>query len=107
MGAERGRTAWRLLDDAAERKEDVILVWRLDRAFRSVRERPANTPADLRHCGVGLRLDQRPWLNTTSPFGEALYYITVAFLSVPSSSPRSRRCPGCWRSSPLANQTVC
>lgn len=37
MGAERGRTAWRrLLDDTAKRKTDGILVWRLDRAVRSV-----------------------------------------------------------------------
>ncbi len=73
------RTAWRrLLDDAARRKIDLLLVWRLDRAFRSVRE-AANTLADLRHWGVGLRSYQEPWLDTTSPFGEALYYITVAY----------------------------
>ena len=75
----RGRTAWRrLLDDAAKRRVDLLLVWRLDRAFRSVRE-AANTLADLRHWGVGLRSYQEPWLDTTSPFGEALYYITVAY----------------------------
>ena len=28
---------------------------------------------------VGLRSYQEPWLDTTSPFGEALYYITVAY----------------------------
>jgi len=33
----RGRTAWRrLLADAARRRVDLILVWKLDRAFRSV-----------------------------------------------------------------------
>jgi len=33
----RGRVAWReLLDQAANRRADVILVWKLDRAFRSV-----------------------------------------------------------------------
>ncbi len=75
----RRRTAWkRLLLDASRRKIDLVLVWRLDRAFRSVRE-AANTLADLRHWGVGLRSYQEPWLDTTSPFGEALYYITVAY----------------------------
>ena len=75
----RRRTAWRrLLGDAAKRRVDLLLVWRLDRAFRSVRE-AANTLADLRHWGVGLRSYQEPWLDTTSPFGEALYYITVAY----------------------------
>ncbi len=73
------RTAWRrLLDNAAKRKIDLLLVWRLDRAFRSVRE-AANTLANLRHWGIGLRSYQEPWLDTTSPFGEALYYITVAY----------------------------
>jgi putative DNA-invertase from lambdoid prophage Rac len=28
---------------------------------------------------VGLRSFSEPWLDTTSPFGEALYYITVAY----------------------------
>ena len=35
----RGRTAWRrLLDDAAKRKFDVVVVFRSDRAFRSVKD---------------------------------------------------------------------
>ncbi len=75
----RGRKAWRqLLDDAAKRRVDLILVWRLDRCFRSVRD-SANTLADLRHWGVGLRSYSEPWLDTTSPFGEALFFITVAY----------------------------
>lgn len=78
-GDMQRRTAWRrLLNDAAKRRADLLLVWRLDRAFRSVRE-AANTLADLRHWGVGLRSYQEPWLDTTSPFGEALYYITAAY----------------------------
>src|SRR5574337_1815158 len=33
----RARTAWRdLLDQAARRRIDLLLVWRIDRAFRSV-----------------------------------------------------------------------
>ena len=36
---QRVREAWRrLLDDAARRRVDLVLVWRLDRAFRSVHE---------------------------------------------------------------------
>jgi DNA invertase Pin-like site-specific DNA recombinase len=53
-------------------------VWRLDRAFRSVHE-AANTLERLRGWRVGLRSYSEPWLDTTSPFGEALYYITVAY----------------------------
>lgn len=73
------RWAWRqLLDDASKRKFDLLLVWRMDRAFRSVLD-AANTLERLRGWGVGLRSYSEPWLDTTSPFGEALYYITVAY----------------------------
>ena len=73
------RTAWRgLLDDASKRRFDLLLVWRMDRAFRSVFD-AANTLERLRAWGVGLRSFSEPWLDTTSPFGEALYYITAAY----------------------------
>lgn len=75
----KARRAWRrFLDDAAIRKVDLVLVWRIDRAFRSVLD-AATTLERLRTWGVGLRSYQEPWLDTTSPFGEALYYITVAY----------------------------
>ena len=75
----RGRVQWRrLLDDCAKRKVDLVIVWRLDRAFRSVLD-AAQTLERLRAWGVGIRSYQEPWLDTTSPFGEALYYITVAY----------------------------
>ena len=86
----RGRTDWRrLLDDAGRRKVDVILVWRLDRAFRSVLD-AAQTLERLRAWGVGLRSYQEPWLDTTTPFGEALYYITVAYAQLERSVLRER-----------------
>lgn len=51
----RGRTAWRrLIEDAARRRVDVILVWKLDRAFRSVAHM-ATTVEQLRRWHVGLR----------------------------------------------------
>ncbi len=75
----RARTAWReLLDQAARRRTDLVLVWRVDRAFRSVLD-AATTLERLRAWGVGLRSYTEPWLDTTSPFGEALYYITAAY----------------------------
>lgn len=75
----RSRTAWRgLLDRAARRQIDLVLVWRIDRAFRSVLD-AAMTLERLRAWGVGLRSYAEPWLDTTSPFGEALYYITAAY----------------------------
>jgi DNA invertase Pin-like site-specific DNA recombinase len=75
----RARTAWReLLDQASRRRVDLVLVWRIDRAFRSVLD-AATTLERLRTWGVGLRSYTEPWLDTTSPFGEALYYITAAY----------------------------
>ncbi len=84
------RTAWReLLDDASKRRFDLLLVWRMDRAFRSVLD-AANTLERLRTWGVGLRSYSEPWLDTTSPFGEALYYITVAYAQLERGILRER-----------------
>lgn len=75
----RGRKAWhRLLDDAARRKLDLILVWRMDRMARSVLD-AAQTLERLRGWGIGLRSYGEPYLDTTSPFGEALFHITMAY----------------------------
>ncbi len=84
------RTAWKeLLDLASRRHIDVILVWRMDRAFRSVLD-AATTLERLRTWGVGLRSYSEPWLDTTSPFGEALYYITVAYAQMERGILRER-----------------
>jgi DNA invertase Pin-like site-specific DNA recombinase len=74
-----GRHAWReLLERASRRHLDFVLVFRIDRAFRSVLD-AATTLERLRGWGIGLRSYCEPWLDTTSPFGEALYYITAAY----------------------------
>ncbi len=39
----------------------------------------ATTLERLRTWGVGLRNYTEPWLDTTSPFGKALHYITTAY----------------------------
>jgi DNA invertase Pin-like site-specific DNA recombinase len=84
------RTAWKdLLGDASRRKIDILLVWRMDRAFRSVLD-AATTLERLRTWGVGLRSYSEPWLDTTSPFGEALYYITVAYAQLERGILRER-----------------
>lgn len=77
----RGRTAWRrLLEDAARRRVDVILVWKFDRAFRSVAHM-AQTVEDLRRWKVGLRSYSEPWLDTsgTSPAGDLMLNILASF----------------------------
>lgn len=56
----RGRIAWReLLDQAAKRRLDVILVWKLDRAFRSVAHM-ANTVEQLRRWASACALIRNP-----------------------------------------------
>ena len=75
----RGRKAWRrLLDDAAKRRVDLVLVWRLDRAFRSVAH-ASTTLEQLRHAGVGLRSLTEPWADTTSPQGELVFNLLATF----------------------------
>jgi DNA invertase Pin-like site-specific DNA recombinase len=77
----RGRTAWRdLLDYAAKRRVDVILCWKLDRAFRSVAHM-AQTVDQLRRWGVGLRSYSEPWLDTsgTSPVADLMLNILASF----------------------------
>ena len=84
------RTAWRdLLEQGSKRRFDLVLVWRMDRAFRSVLD-AATTLERLRAWGVGLRSFSEPWLDTTSPFGEALYYITVAYAQLERGILRER-----------------
>jgi DNA invertase Pin-like site-specific DNA recombinase len=84
------RVQWRqLLDDGSKRRFDLLLVWRMDRAFRSVLD-AATTLERLRGWHVGLRSYSEPWLDTTSPFGEALYYITVAYAQLERGVLRER-----------------
>lgn len=75
----KNRQGWiELLEDASKRHFDLVLVWRIDRAFRSVLH-AATTLERFRAWKVGLRSYTESWIDTTSPFGEALYYITVAY----------------------------
>ncbi len=77
----RGRTAWRrLLEDASRRKVDMILVWKLDRGFRSVLD--ANTTLqNLRRWGIGLRSYTEPMIDTASgsPWSEMLFNLMATF----------------------------
>ena len=61
----------------------------MDRAFRSVLD-AATTLERIRSWKVGLRSYSEPWLDTTSPFGEALYYITVAYAQLERGILRER-----------------
>ena len=72
------RTAWaRLLADAARRRIDRVLVWKLDRAFRSTLHALA-TLRDLEHAGVGFASLTQPELDTTSATGRLVFTILAA-----------------------------
>ncbi len=75
----RGRTQWQaVLQAASRRKIDLILVWKLDRAFRSVLH-ASQTLEQLRQWGVGLRSYTEPWADTTSPQGELVFNLLATF----------------------------
>ncbi len=72
------RTAWaRLLADAARRRVDRVLVWKLDRAYRSTLHALA-TLRDLEHSGVGFASLTQPELDTTSATGRLVFTILAA-----------------------------
>lgn len=74
----RGRTAWRELLVAASKKSfDIILILRLDRAFRSVIE-THRTLADFDRWGVGFVSSTQP-IDTTAPEGRLMLTILAAF----------------------------
>ncbi|MGD0408864.1 MAG: recombinase family protein [Candidatus Limnocylindrales bacterium] len=72
------RTAWaRLLGDVGRRRVDQVLVWKLDRAFRSTLHALA-TLRDLEHAGVGFASLTQPELDTTSATGRLVFTILAA-----------------------------
>ena len=77
-GDLRHRTSWRrLLADSSRRRVDVVLVWKIDRAFRSTLDALA-TLRDLEHHGVGFASITQPELDTTSPTGRLVFTILAA-----------------------------
>jgi DNA invertase Pin-like site-specific DNA recombinase len=77
----RGRAQWRaLLDAAAKRGVDLVVVWKLDRAFRSVLD-ASTTLQNLRRWGVGLRSYTEPMIDTASgsPWGDLLFNLLAVF----------------------------
>ena len=80
------RTAWRMLlaEAASKRHFEVVLVWRVDRVFRIVLDAAAALKK-FQIWGIGFRSLSEPWIDTTTPFGEALYHITVAFAQLEKS----------------------
>jgi len=65
------------MKDAALHKFDVLLVWKIDHAFRSVIH-AANTLSMLRGYRVGFRSYMEPSIDTTTPHGEFIFNIMAA-----------------------------
>lgn len=73
-----GRAAWaRLLEDARRRRLDHVLVWKLDRAFRSTLH-CLSTLQELEHKGVGFACLTQSDVDTTSPTGRLLLTLLAA-----------------------------
>ncbi len=72
------RTAWAgLLADVARRRVDRVMVWKLDRAFRSTLHALA-TLRDFDHAGVGFAAFTQHELDTTSATGRLVFTILAA-----------------------------
>lgn len=73
------RYRWKyLLEQASQKLFDIVLVYRLDRAFRSMLE-GVNTLESLRGWKVGFRSYSEPQIDTTTPLGEAMFHISAAW----------------------------
>src|SRR3990170_443599 len=84
------RTAWaRLLADTAQRKIDHVLVWKLDRAFRSTLHALA-TLRDFEHAGVGFSSLTQPELDTSSATGRLVFTILAAVAEMERELIRDR-----------------
>jgi DNA invertase Pin-like site-specific DNA recombinase len=84
------RKEWaRLMKDASLHKFDVLLIWKLDRAFRSVID-GANTLGVLRAFNVKIKILQESYIDTTTPFGEVLFHISVAWAQLEKDLMKTR-----------------
>jgi DNA invertase Pin-like site-specific DNA recombinase len=72
------RTAWtRLMKDASLHKFDILLIWKLDRAFRSMAH-ASNTLNALNSYRVGFRSLMDAAIDTTTPNGLLVFNILAS-----------------------------
>src|SRR5260370_1933722 len=89
----KGRVWWRsLLADARQGKFDLLVVWSLDRAFRSTLD-ALKTLEMLNHEGVGF-ICQRQAFDTTSPSGRLLFTVLAAVAEIERDLIRERTVAG-------------
>jgi DNA invertase Pin-like site-specific DNA recombinase len=79
------RTAWRrLLDDTKHRRVGLVLVWKLDRAFRSTLD-ALSTLQGFDERGVGFSAITQPELDTTTPAGKLMFVVLAAVAEMEKS----------------------
>ena len=76
-GANTNRPAFTvMLDDAKKRKFDILLIWKLDRLSRSMKDL-INTLDELGHYGINfISYDNN--LDTTTPTGKLVFHVIGA-----------------------------
>jgi len=86
----RGRIAWRdLMADAERGRFDVLLVWKLDRAFRSTLH-AADSLNRLQGYGVAVKSLTEEWADSTTPAGSLMRTILIAFAGFEREQIRER-----------------
>ena len=84
------RHSWaQLLADVSRRRVDHVMVWKLDRAFRSTLHALA-TLRDFEHAAVGFSALTQPELDTTSPAGRLVFTILAAVAEMERELIRDR-----------------
>jgi DNA invertase Pin-like site-specific DNA recombinase len=78
-----------LLADARRRKVDIIVCWKLDRFFRSLKDL-VNTLTELNEIGVGFCSFNDPGVDMTTPTGRLLVHLIGAFAEFEASLTRMR-----------------
>lgn len=81
----KARMAWgRLLSDARMYRFNVVMVWKLDRAFRSVRE-CVNILADWQERNIKFKAITQEAIDTTTSMGKFVLQIMAATAELESS----------------------
>lgn len=98
------RTAWqKLLVDARQRNFKAVLVFRLDRAFRSVRE-CSNTVQDWLDYGIGFKSLREDVIDTTTSQGRFILHIMAAVAELESGIISERVSAGIARTRAQGNR---
>ena len=84
------RLAWReLLSDAARHRFKAVLVFRLDRAFRSVKDM-SDTLSIWQMLGVDIKSIQETWADTSTAAGRLMINMSVSFSEFELETIRER-----------------